>query len=276
MYAPPRKPECNFYSALCSALYELAQTDRARKRMLRSMRKENETQACPKLRNVVAAGLAACIALAALSAAAQPAAPAAVRPDVLMSSVTAEVIAILKQDIAAGQATNVAQLVETRILPLFDFERMTRMAVARNWRLASAEQQAALVAQFRTLLVRTYSSALSSYRDEELEYKPLRVAPGETDVLVKSAVRRGAESLTIDYDMESTAASWKVYDVTISGVSLVITYRETFAATVRAGGIDGLVKLLSDRNRENESRPKGADWQTRFAPVLVFYASVPR
>jgi phospholipid transport system substrate-binding protein len=233
-------------------------------------------QACPKLRNVVAAGLGACIALAALSAAAQPAAPAAVRPDVLMSSVTAEVIAILEQDIAAGQATNVAQLVETRILPLFDFERMTRMAVARNWRLASAEQQAALVAQFRTLLVRTYSSALSSYRDEELEYKPLRVAPGETDVLVRSAVRRGAETLTIDYDMESTGAGWKVYDVTISGVSLVITYRETFAETVRAGGIDGLVKLLSDKNRENESRPKGADWQTRLAPVLVFYASVPR
>jgi phospholipid transport system substrate-binding protein len=277
MYAPPRKPECNFYSALCSALCELVQTDRARKRMLRSMRKENETQACPKLRNVVAAGLAACIALAALSAAAQPAAPAAVRPDVLMSSVTAEVIAILKQDMAAGQATNVAQLVETRILPLFDFERMTRMAVARNWRLASAEQQAALVAQFRTLLVRTYSSALSSYRDEDIEYKPLRVAPGETDVLVRSAVRgRGAETLTIDYDMESTAAGWKVHDVTIAGVSLVIAYRETFAATVRAGGIDGLVKLLSDNNRENESRPKGADPQTRLAPVLMFYAIARR
>jgi phospholipid transport system substrate-binding protein len=214
--------------------------------------------------------LAAVLVLAAWSAGAQLAAPAAVRPDVLMSGVTTEVIAILKRDAAAGEPTDVVRLVETKILPLFDFQHMTRNAVARNWRLASPEQQAALVVQFRTLLVRTYSSALSTYRDEEIEYKPLRFAPGETDVLVRSAVRRrGAETLTLDYDMESTGAGWKVYDVKIAGVSLVLTYRETFAAAVRAGGIDGLIELLSDKNRQNGSRLNGAGTLTPLAPVLV-------
>jgi phospholipid transport system substrate-binding protein len=193
-----------------------------------------------------------------------------VRPDVLMSGVTTEVIAILKRDAAAGEPTDVVRLVETKILPLFDFQHMTRIAVARNWRLASPAQQAALVAHFRTLLVRTYSSALSTYRDEEIEYKPLRFAPGETDVLVRSAVRRrGAETLTLDYDMESTEAGWKVYDVKIAGVSLVITYREAFAAAVRAGGIDGLIKQLSDKNGQNEYAPRWAGPQTRLAPVLM-------
>lgn len=205
---------------------------------------------CSSSKNLLAAGFAGWIGLAAWSLEAQ----APVRPDVLVSGVTTEVIAVLKRDAAAGRPTDVARLVETKILPLFDFQHMTRIAVARNWRLASEEQQAALVAQFRTLLVRTYSSALSSYRNEEIEYKPLRLAPGETDVLVRSAVRRpGAEPLSIDYDMESTGAGWKVYDVKIAGVSLVITYRETFAAAVRAGGIDGLIKTLSDKNRQQDS-----------------------
>ncbi|HSU64672.1 MAG TPA: ABC transporter substrate-binding protein [Burkholderiales bacterium] len=228
------------------------------------------------MRKVLALGLAASIGLGSWGAHAQlprpPLRPDA--PDALMNAVTSEVIAVLRQDLAAGQATNVAQLVETRILPLFDFQHMTRMAVARNWRLASAEQQAALVAQFRTLLVRTYSSALSSYRDQNIEYKPVRLAPGETDVLVRSAVRRrGEETLTIDYDMENTAAGWKVYDVKVAGVSLVITYRDSFAATVRDGGIDGLVKSLSDKNQQNDSRPKAPGPQTRLAPALVIYSS---
>jgi len=213
---------------------------------------------------------AAVLLLAAWSAGAQLAAPAEVRPDVLIRGVTMEVIATLKHDAAAGQPTDVVRLVETKILPLFDFRHMTRIAVARNWRLASPEQQAALVVQFRTLLVRTYSSALSTYRDEEIEYKPMRFAPAETDVLVRSAVRRrGAETLTLDYDMESTEAGWKVYDVKIAGVSLVITYREAFAAAVRAGGIDGLIKQLSDKNGQNEYAPRWAGPQTRLAPVLM-------
>jgi phospholipid transport system substrate-binding protein len=195
--------------------------------------------------------LLAGLALAASIAQAQLLLPVPARPDVLMKTVTEEVIVILKQDLASGERTDVARLVEGKILPLFDFERMTSLAVARNWRGASPEQQAALVAEFRTLLVRTYSRALSSYRDQEIEYKPLRAAAGDTDVLVRSLVRRpGVETLTIDYDMEDTPAGWKVYDVKVGGVSLVITYRESFAAAVRDGGVDGLIKLLADKNRQ--------------------------
>ena len=186
------------------------------------------------MRTALVVGLAAGI-LAAASAVAQ--APAPARPDVMMS----------------------------------DFEHMTRTAVARNWRLASAEQQATLVALFRTLLVRTYSSALSSYRDERIEYKPLRLAAAETDVVVRSVVRRrGAEPMSIDYDMESTPAGWKVYDVKIAGVSLVMTYRDSFAAEVRAGGIDGLIKALSDRSGQN-AHAKGAATE-RLAPLLMLYS----
>jgi phospholipid transport system substrate-binding protein len=223
------------------------------------------------MRSLFAASLALGVGLAAWSAAAQLPAPAAERPDVLMSRVTAEVIATLKKDAAAGQPTDVGLLVEAKILPLFDFQRMTRIALARNWRLASDEQQSALVAQFRTLLARTYSSAIAGYRDEDIEYKPLRFAPTETDVLVRSALlRRGAENLTLDYDMEKTDAGWKVYDVKIAGVSLVMTYREPFAAAVRSDGIDGLVKMLSDKNRQNDLRAKGPRPQSSLVPVLMF------
>lgn len=217
--------------------------------------------------------LAAVIMLAALSAQAELPPTDVTRPDVLMSALTKEVLSVIRRDAAADRPTDFAALVETRILPVFDFEHMTRIALARNWRVASAEQQAALVAQFRNLLVRTYSSALSSYRDDAIEYKPLRLSPGETDVLVRSVVRRrGAEPLSIDYDMESTPGGWKVYDVKIAGVSMVMTYRETFAAEVRAGGIDGLIKSLSDKNRRNDAGPERAQG-AMLAPVLMLYSS---
>ena len=193
-------------------------------------------------------------ALVLISALAAPFSLAqAVAPDVLLNAVTSEVIAIIRQDkdIQAGDPAKVADLVETRILPLFDFTRMTRIAVARNWRLATPEQQKALTLEFKTLLVRTYSTALSSYRDQVIEYKPLRVAPDATEVTVRSDVQQsGAERLTIDYDMEKTPAGWKVYDIKIAGVSLVTTYRGTFAGKVRDGGIEGLIKSLSDKNRQ--------------------------
>lgn len=197
--------------------------------------------------------------LAIGGAAAQLLQPPAQRPDAVLSAVTSAVVVILKQDLAAGRPTDVAQLVEDRIAPLFDFRRMTGIAMARNWRLASPEQQAALVAQFRTLLVRTYSTALSSYRGQDIEYRPLRATAGDTDVQVRSLVRRpGAEPLTIDYDMENGPTGWKVFDVQMAGVSLVMSYRESFAAEVRAGGIDGLIKSLSDRNRHNAPGTTGA------------------
>jgi phospholipid transport system substrate-binding protein len=178
--------------------------------------------------------------------------PPPARPDALMNAVTSEVIAILRQDFASGRKTDIALLVESKILPLFDFPRMTSIAVGRDWRLASPQQQGALVTQFRTLLVRTYSASLAGYRDQEIRYLPLRSASGDTEVLVRSFLRRpGAESLTIDYAMQDSLAGWKVFDITIAGVSLVLNYRETFAAEVRSGGIDGLIKSLSDKNRLN-------------------------
>lgn len=215
-------------------------------------------------------------ALGVGSAVAQLLQPPPQRPDALMSGVTSAVIAILKQDLAAGRPTDVAQLVEDKILPLFDFHRMTGIAMARNWRIASPGQQAALVAEFRKLLVRTYSTALSSYRDQEIEYRPLRAAAGDTEVQVRSFMRRsGAEPLTIDYDMENGLAGWKVFDVKIAGVSLVMSYRETFAAEVLAGNIDGLIKSLSDKNRRNAPGAKGTEAE-KLAPVLILQLSAPR
>src|SRR4051812_33113446 len=116
------------------------------------------------------------------------------------------------------------------------------IAVARNWRLATPEQQKALTVEFKTLLVRTYSTALASYRDQVIDYKPLRAAPDATEVTVRSDVKQsGGDRMTIDYDMEKTASGWKVYDIKIEGMSLVTNYQSTFAGKVRDGGIDGLI-----------------------------------
>jgi phospholipid transport system substrate-binding protein len=228
------------------------------------------------VRKILALGLAALLGVGGGSASAQLLQPPPQRPDALMKTVTSEVIAVLKQDLAAGRPTNVAQLVEGKILPLFDFRRMTSIAMARNWRLASPEQQEALVTHFSTLLVRTYSAALSGYRDQEIEYRPLRGGPSETEVLVRSFLRRpGVEPLTIDYDMADSAAGWKVYDIKIAGISLVMNYRETFAAAVRSGGIEGLIQSLSDKNRENEVEARRSD-AARLAPFLVIYSRALR
>lgn len=189
-----------------------------------------------------------------LLALATPLSPAQdVAPDVLLKAVTLEVLAIIREDkdIQAGDPAKVAELVETRVLPHFDFARMTQLAVGRNWRLATPEQQQAITLEFKTLLVRTYSTALSGYRDQVIEYMPLRAASDATEVTVKSEVRQpGAQRMTIDYEMEKTAARWKVYDIKVAGVSLVTTYRGTFASIVRDGGIEGLIKSLSDKNRQ--------------------------
>jgi phospholipid transport system substrate-binding protein len=196
------------------------------------------------LRSLLALGLAGPIALAAWGV------QAGTAPDVLVKAVSADVVAMLKQDEADGRATDVAQLVEKKILPLFDFERMTRMAVARNWRVASPQQRETLVKEFRTLLVRTYSSSLAGYRDAVIDVKPLRAGAAEGEALVRSTVKQaGGEAMTIDYDMADGPAGWQVYDIKVGGVSLVITYRESFAAAVRDGGIDGLIKTLADKNQ---------------------------
>jgi len=205
-------------------------------------------------------------------AGAQLLAPAPLKPDALMSALTNEVLGTLRADRAAGRATDLAALIERRIVPVFDFPRMTAIALGRNWRLATSAQQAELAAQFQTLLVRTYSRALAQFGDAAIEYRPLRAAAADSDVTVHSSLRRsGAEPLTIDYNMADGAAGWRVYDVKIAGVSAVLAYRDSFAATVRADGIEGLIRALSDKNRQNQA---GAD-AARLAPVLMIY-SAPR
>ena len=189
---------------------------------------------------------------------AAPALPAQeVAPNLLLQSTTLEVIAAMKQerDLHGGQPLQVASLVETKVLPLFDFPRMTQIAVARNWGTATPAQQAALTAEFKTLLVRTYSTALSSYRDQVIEFRNMRSAPADTEVTVRSVVKQsGAEPIAMNYDMAKTPAGWKVFDITVAGISLVTTYRDSFAASVRDGGVDGLIKALADKNRQLGSR----------------------
>jgi phospholipid transport system substrate-binding protein len=178
-----------------------------------------------------------------------------IAPDVLIRSVTTEVAAAIRQDKASptGQPARLAELLEVKILPLFNFNHMTEIAVARNWRLATPAQQSLLSAEFKTLLVRTYSTALSGYSDQVIEFKRLHAAPGDTDVTVKSVMKRpGKEALSMDYDMERLASGWKVYDIKVDGVSLISTYRETFSDQVREGGIDGLIASIAEKNRQGD------------------------
>jgi phospholipid transport system substrate-binding protein len=174
-------------------------------------------------------------------------------PDVLVRSVTEEVISVIKQDqdIQAGNKRKTIALVEQKVLPHFDFARMTALATGVGWRKATPEQQTILVEQFRTLLVRTYSTALSAYRNQAIDIKPLRGRAGDAEVVVRSEVKQsGAAPMTIDYSMAKAPAGWKVYDVAIGGISLVTTYRETFANEVQSGGIEGLIKSISEKNQQ--------------------------
>ena len=190
---------------------------------------------------------------------AAPASPAEeLAPDALVKTMSMDVLAAIRQDkdIQAGNPKKIASLVETKILPHFDFAHTTRIAMGANWRRATPEQRERLVREFRTLLVRTYSSALASYRDQVIEFKPLRAQAGDAQVTVRSEVRQsGTQAVSVDYEMEKTASGWKVYDVKISGASLAANYRDTFAEEVRNHGIDGLIDLLSAKNRQNDARP---------------------
>src|SRR5213592_2578767 len=209
-------------------------------------------------RNPIAMKISSCLLFALLIPVAQSQQPA---PDVLVKSISEEVVAILKKDkdIQAGDSKKVVDLIETKVVPHFDFIRMTRIAMARNWRLASPEQQKVLAGEFKTLLVRTYSTAISNYRDQQIDYKPLRAKPEDTEVTVRSDVKPSGSSqpVSIDYEMEKTPNGWKVYDVKVGGVSLVTTYRDTFAGEVRDHGVDGLIKSLAAKNRQPERSKAG-------------------
>jgi len=172
-------------------------------------------------------------------------------PDALVKGVTAEVIAALRQDPAlqGGDARKIAELVDAKVLPHFNFRRTTQIAMGQSWRRATPEQQEQLVSQFKLLLVRTYSGALASYRDQVIEFRPLRAKPGETEVTVRSVVKQGGTApIAIDYDLEKSESGWKIFDVRVDGISLAANYRSAFADEIRNNGIEGLIKVLAGKN----------------------------
>ncbi|OGS90646.1 MAG: hypothetical protein A2Z95_04235 [Gallionellales bacterium GWA2_60_18] len=179
-------------------------------------------------------------------------------PDALIDRTVQEVLAVVKQDkdIRAGDRKKIFELVDAKVLPHFDFERMTKLAVGKYWRTATAEQRQRLVAEFRDMLVRTYTRAFTVYRDQTVEIKPARMAADATETTIKTIIKKpGAQPIPVDYEMEKTAAGWKAFDVTIEGVSMVASYRGTFASEIQEKGIDGLIKTLSDRNAGAANEP---------------------
>jgi phospholipid transport system substrate-binding protein len=173
-------------------------------------------------------------------------------PDVLVRSTTEEVLAIVRsdKDIKAGKVDRIVNLIEEKVAPHFDFPRMTRLAVGRAWRDATPAQRTALIKEFRSLLVRSYSAAFTAYTGVSVDYRPFRFNPGDTEATVQTLIKLpdGKESVGVDYDMTLTPNGWKVYDVRVAGASLIINYRNLFALDIDRGGIDGLIKSLVNKN----------------------------
>ena len=175
-----------------------------------------------------------------------------VAPDALVKTVTLEVVELIAKDreIRAGSRAKLIQLIDSKVLPHFNFTAMTALAMGQNWGKSSPEQKKRLTEEFRTLLVRTYASALAAYSEQKFDFRPLRAKSTDTDVTVNVRVLQpGGQPVTIDYSMEKTANGWKVYDVMVGGVSLVANYRTEFSNVVRASGIDGLIRDLQAKNK---------------------------
>lgn len=192
------------------------------------------------------------LAALCVTAHAEPALPdSAAAPDELVRSVTENVLNTVRtdKDIQGGNSQKTVALVETQVLPYFNFDRMTALAIGRDWNKATPQQKKQLANLFQDLLVRTYSNALSSYRDQTVRYKPFSMKPGETEALVRTEViQPGKRPIQLDYNLSASKnGAWKVYDVVVAGVSLVTNYRDTFAQEVRKGGIDGLIQSLTDK-----------------------------
>lgn len=176
-------------------------------------------------------------------------------PEVLIKNVTNEVLEIVRKDkdIQSGNTKKAIELVEAKVLPHFNFPRMTQLAVAREWKQASATQQKVLTEEFRSLLVRTYSKALTEYKNQTIDFKPFKMQAGETDVKVRTQIdQAGAKPIGLDYYLEKMPNGWKVYDIEVGGVSLVTNYRGEFTTEVRKGGIDGLIATLQAKNKSGE------------------------
>ncbi|MBI4809512.1 MAG: ABC transporter substrate-binding protein [Nitrosomonadales bacterium] len=174
-------------------------------------------------------------------------------PDVLIKNTVREVLDIVRadKDLRAGNQKKMLELVDAKVLPHFNFERMTKLAVGKGWRTATPEQKQALQSEFRILLVRTYTKAFTSYRDQIIEVRPLKLDAAMDEVTVKTEIiKPGAQQpILVDYDLEKTPNGWKVFDLTVEGVSLVTSYRGTFADQIQQVGIDGLIKTLVDKNK---------------------------
>jgi phospholipid transport system substrate-binding protein len=169
-------------------------------------------------------------------------------PDALLKRISAEVMQ--DKSIRSGDTARLRGVVETKLLPHVDTRRVTQIALGANWRRATPGQQDELVREFTALLVRTYAGALASYRDQTIEFLPLRANAADAEVTVRSRIRQsGAETVIVEYDMAKGDAGWKLFDVRVAGVSLVATYRTTFAEEVRNRGIDGLIGTLAAKNR---------------------------
>ena len=173
-------------------------------------------------------------------------------PDGLIKTVVSDVMASVKSDpeIQKGNIPRIVDLVEKKIVPYTDMRRTTEMAMGPNWKKATAEQQAQLVSEFKNLLIRTYSGALSQLRDQTIQFKPLRAAPDDKEVVVKTVVIGRGDPVPLDYRLEKTANGWRVYDMNIMGVWLVEAYRNQFANQISQNGVEGLVKFLQDRNKQ--------------------------
>jgi phospholipid transport system substrate-binding protein len=204
------------------------------------------------LKKLFAATVSTVMLLSASFAFAQDAAP-----DEIIRKNTAEVLALLKADkeLASGDIVKVEKMANEKILPFFNFSRMTQLAVGRAWREATDAQKTALTNEFRRLLVRTYASSLSQFRNQTIDVRPLKFAPTETEVVVKTVVNQsGGAGVPLDYSMEKSKDGWKIFDVLIDGVSLVTNYRSSFATEIKNGGLDGLAKSLADRNAKNAAK----------------------
>ena len=178
-------------------------------------------------------------------------------PDVLVKRTADDVLAVVKtdQDIQAGNQDKVFALAEEKIIPNFNFDKVSRLVLGKNWTKATPEQKTAFQAEFRSLLIRTYATALSKYKNQTIEYKPLRLADGATSATVKTLiVQPGGQPIAVDYSLEKHTDAWKVYDIVIEGVSLVTNYRSQFTQEIRQNGLDSLVKKLSDKNKAAQAK----------------------
>jgi len=178
---------------------------------------------------------------------------ASMAPDALVQSVSTEVLDSIKADPALrnGDFEKLQKLIDDKVAPHVDFERMTRLSVGRGWRDATPEQRQALIREFRTMLVRTYSGALSRVTDHQVKMRPFKGQPTDTDVIVRTQVAPSAgDAIQLDYRLEKIDSGWKIYDVTILGVSLVENFRNSFASEINQSGVDGLIKALGDRNKQ--------------------------